>query len=165
MIVMNCFSKWVDVYALPNQEAFTVPKVLIKRWLGVSEYDCNFTMINVRTSKFLLFTGMWHTLGIRKMKTIGLHLQTDGKCSRWIRLQTSICQKGVSEHQRDWVQYIHFYILPITIHRLLDRYLLVFISGRTYDYPGPFNLDVSRMKMWQKRITHLLPEEMDVSHP
>ena len=83
LIAANYFSKWVEAYALPNQEATIVAKVLVKEfvaWIGVplmlhSDQEKNFEIV--------VFSEMCRLLGITKTRTTPLHPQSDGMVERF----------------------------------------------------------------------------------
>ena len=85
LIVADYFTKWVEAYPLPNQEAPTVAEVLVK------EYVCCFGVPLLlhsdqgRNFESAVFQGMCQLLGIRKTRTTPYHPQSDGMVERFNR--------------------------------------------------------------------------------
>ena len=50
LVTMDYFSKWPEVYPIPNQEARTVANVLVREFFCRLEYRWNYTRIKVETS-------------------------------------------------------------------------------------------------------------------
>jgi len=85
LIVADYFTKWVEAYPLPNQEAPTVAEVLVK------EYVCRFGVPLLlhsdqgRNFESAVFQGMCQLLGIQKTRTTPYHPQSDGMVERFNR--------------------------------------------------------------------------------
>jgi transposase InsO family protein len=83
LIAADNFTKWVEGYALPNQEAVTVADVLVK------EFVCRFGVPlfihsdQGRNFESAVFGEMCRLLGINKTRTTPLHPQSDGMVERF----------------------------------------------------------------------------------
>ena len=102
LIVQDYFTKWVEAYALPNQEAVTVVCEFVSRF-GVhmvlhSDQGRNF--------ESAVFREMCSLLGVEKTRTTPLHPQSDGMVERFNRTIEAQLSKFVDESQRDWDRYI-----------------------------------------------------------
>ena len=85
LIVADYFSKWVEAFPMPNQEACTVAELLIK------EVVCRFGVPLLihsdqgRNFESAVFTEMCQLLGIQKIRTTAHHPQSDGMVERFNR--------------------------------------------------------------------------------
>ena len=113
LLVADYFTKWPEAYSLPNQEAITVAKVLVK------EYICRFGVpLEIhsdqgRNFESNVFQEMCSLLGIRKTRTTPLHPQSDDMVERINRTLEAQLSKFVDEHQRDWDHYIPFLMMAL----------------------------------------------------
>ena len=102
LIAADYFTKWVEAYPLPNQEATTVAEVL------VNEFVCRFGTPQIihsdqgRNFESAVFTEMCRLLGITKTRTTPLHPESDGMVERFNRTIESQMSKFVDANQRDW---------------------------------------------------------------
>jgi transposase InsO family protein len=78
LVAMDYFTKWLEVYAIPNQEASTVADAL------VSNFYCRFGVPRELHSdqgwnfESSLIREVLKWLGVRKTRTTPLHPQSDG---------------------------------------------------------------------------------------
>ena len=112
LIVADYFSKWVEAFPMPNQEACTVAKLLVK------EVVCRFGVPLLihsdqgRNFESAVFTEMCQLLGIQKTRTTAHHPQSDGMVERFNRTIKDQLAKFVDyHHQRDWDEHIPYLML------------------------------------------------------
>jgi hypothetical protein len=84
LIIMDYFTKWPEVYAIPNQEASTVAEGL------VANFFCHFRVPReLRSDQSLNFESrliqVLQRLGMSRMHTMLLHSQSDGMVERYIK--------------------------------------------------------------------------------
>ena len=83
LIVADYFTKWVEAYPMPNQEATTVAELLVKQFI------CRFGVPPLihsdqgRNFESELFAEMCQLLGIKKTRTTPYHPQSDGMVERF----------------------------------------------------------------------------------
>jgi hypothetical protein len=102
LITMDYFTKWPEVYAIPNQEALRVAEVLVANFFcrfGIpqelhSDQGCNF--------KSQLVQKVLQCLGVSKTCTTPLHPQSDGMVQRYIKTIEKHLRKVTTSHQRYW---------------------------------------------------------------
>lgn len=111
LVAMDYFSKWVEAYALPNQEAITVADVLVKEFISRFGVPMELHSDQGRNFESSVFSRMCEVLGIHKTRTTALHPQSDGMVERMNRTMGKYLSKVVSKHQRDWDQYLHLFLM------------------------------------------------------
>ena len=95
LIAADYFTKWVEAYPLPNQEATTVAEVLVK------EFVCCFSTPHIIHSnqgwnfESAVFAEMCRLLGITKTRTTPFHPESDGMVERFNCLTCSSPIDGV----------------------------------------------------------------------
>ena len=100
-IAADYFTKWIEAYPLPNQEATTVAEVLVK------EFVCRFGTPQIIHSyqgqnfESAVFAEMCQLLGITKTRTTPLYPESDGMVERFNRTIESQISKFVDANQRD----------------------------------------------------------------
>ena len=76
------FTKWVEAYSLPNQEAVTVAGFLVKEFLYHFGTPQIIHSDQGRNFESAIFTEMCQLLGIAKTRTTPLHPESDGIVER-----------------------------------------------------------------------------------
>ena len=73
IVVMDYFSKWVEAYALPNQEAVTVAEALVKECICRFGVPRELHSDQGRNFESAVFQNICKILGINKTRTTALH--------------------------------------------------------------------------------------------
>lgn len=108
MVVCDYFTKWVEAYALPNQEAYTVADTL------VTEFICRFGVpLQIHTDQgpdfeSNLFQGVCKALDITKTRTTPYRPQSDGLVERMNRSLQQMLAIFVNDHRDDWDDHLPF---------------------------------------------------------
>jgi transposase InsO family protein len=111
LIAMDYFTKWPEVYAIPNQEASTVAEAL------VTNFFCRFGIPRElhsdqgRNFESHLLQEILQGLGVSKTRTTPLHPQSDGMVERYIKTIEEHLRKVVASHQRDWNERLPLFLL------------------------------------------------------
>ena len=106
VVAIDYFSKWPEAFAVPNQEAATVARVL------VDGFFCRFGMPEElhsdqgRNFESALFRECCQLLGIRKTRTTPLHPESDGMVERFNRTLVQEMAKRCRHGQSDWDLFI-----------------------------------------------------------
>ena len=85
LVISDYFTRWVEAYPLPNQEAPVVAKLLVNEWIcrfGVPEVIHSDQGKNFESH---LFAEVCHLLGMEKTRTTPYHPQSDGLVERFNR--------------------------------------------------------------------------------
>ena len=102
LVVADYFTKYVECYPLPNQEASTVANVLVNEFL--SRYGFPRKIHSDQGSNFnsKLFAEVCQLLDIEKTRTSGYRPQSDGLVERFNRTIETMLSMFVAQNQRDW---------------------------------------------------------------
>ena len=106
LVVADYFTRWVEAFAIPNQEATTVARKL------VDEVFCRFSPPEQlhsdqgRQFESLLLAEVCRLLGIHKTRTTAYHPQSDGLVERWNRTLLHNLSTCVKDHPESWEDYL-----------------------------------------------------------
>jgi hypothetical protein len=106
LVVADYFSKWTEMYAMPNQEAVTITKKFVE------EFICRFgipqEIITDQGTQFesQLFKEICKMLDINKKRTTGFHPKANGMVERFNRTLESMLSMFVASNQKDWDVYL-----------------------------------------------------------
>jgi transposase InsO family protein len=112
-VVMDYFTKWVEAYAVPNQEATTLADILVGEFVSRFGVPLELHSDQGRNFESKLFQEVCQRLGIHKTRTTAMHPQSDGMVERMNRTITNYLSKVVSECQRDWDRHIPLFLMAI----------------------------------------------------
>ena len=107
LVVTDCFTKYVEIYPLPNQEAVTVAQVLTKEFF--SKYGVPTYLHTDQGTQFesVVFQETCRLLGIQKTRTTPFHPQSDGQSERNIKTLTRMIAM-VTDDQCEWDEHLPF---------------------------------------------------------
>ncbi|KAL5486484.1 hypothetical protein EMCRGX_G018971 [Ephydatia muelleri] len=107
LVAADCFTKWVEVYGIPNQEALTVAVKL------VDEMFCRFSPPEQihsdqgRQFESELIKEICKLLQIKKSHTTPYRPQGNGMVERFNRTLLDMLATAVGDNPADWENYIH----------------------------------------------------------
>ena len=107
LVVTDCFTKYVEIYAMPNQEAATVAQILTKEFF--SRYGVPTYLHSDQGTQFesVLFAEMRKLLGITKTRTTPFRPQSDGQSERNIKTLSRMIAM-TTKQQTDWDDHLPF---------------------------------------------------------
>lgn len=110
-VVADYFSKFMEIFPLPNIEAETVADVIFKGW--IKRHGCPGEIHTDQGSQFesRLFREMCKVLQINKARTTAFHLQSDEIVERLNRTIKDMLSKYLTVHQTDWDRYVDGLVL------------------------------------------------------
>ena len=111
LVATDYFSKWPEVFAIPNQEATTIVEVLFNNVFSRFGVPLELHSDQGRNFESKLFQKLCDLLGINKTRTTPLHPQSDGMVERFNRTLEEHLSKVVDVHQKDWDQHIPSFLL------------------------------------------------------
>ncbi|GFX32226.1 retrovirus-related Pol polyprotein from transposon 412 [Trichonephila clavipes] len=111
LVVIDYFTKWPEVYPIPDQEAPTVAEAVVQHW--ISRYGVPLQIHSDQGRNFVsaVLKGVCELLGIDKTKTTPLHPQSDGMVERFNRTILNNLSLMVSKNQQDWDQKVPLFLL------------------------------------------------------
>ncbi|XP_037813635.1 uncharacterized protein LOC119604837 [Lucilia sericata] len=144
LVVMDYFSKWPEVYAIPNQEAKTVVGVFVNNWICRYGVPLELHSDQGRNFEYAVFKEMCDLYGIRKTRTTPLHPQSDGMVERFNRTLEEYLRKVVSAHQKDWDEHIPKFLLAYrtAVHDSTSRTPAKIIFGTELKLPGDLEFGI-----------------------
>ncbi|PIK46153.1 Retrovirus-related Pol polyprotein from transposon [Apostichopus japonicus] len=102
LVIADYFSKWVEVAAIPNQEAVTIAKILIERFICRFGIPDEIHSDQGRQFESKVFQKTCELLRIRKTRTTPYHPQSDGMVERFNRTLETMLSMVVAPNQKDW---------------------------------------------------------------
>ncbi|XP_003369190.1 putative integrase core domain protein [Trichinella spiralis] len=101
MVVTDYFTRWVEPYALPNQQAETVARKLVQQF--VCRFGTPMKLLSDQGTQFQgrLVTELCKLLGIEKIRTTAYHPQCNGMVERFNRTLAMMLTTAMEEAQDD----------------------------------------------------------------
>jgi hypothetical protein len=111
LLVCDYFTKWVEAFPMPNQEAKTVADLFVKEF--VCRYGVPRKLFSDQGSNFQsnLFREVCKLLDIEKSRTTPYHPQSDGLVERMNRTIEAMISMYISPGQRDWDEYLPYIMM------------------------------------------------------
>ncbi|XP_053378575.1 uncharacterized protein LOC128548173 [Mercenaria mercenaria] len=109
LTIVDYFTKWIVALPIRNQEATTVAKNFVEKFVTVFGVPKQIHSDQGTNFESNVFREMCEILGSEKTRTTALRPQSDGLVERGHRKIKSMLSKFVSENQKDWDTF-----LPIT---------------------------------------------------
>ena len=111
--ILTCqdyFSKWVECFAIPNQEAELVASILVEQVF--CRYGFPAKLLSDKGSNFesRLFQEMCRVMGVTKLRTSSYRPSCNGLIERFHRCLHAMLTKVMSENQKDWDEHLNFVI-------------------------------------------------------
>ncbi|KAJ8937832.1 hypothetical protein NQ318_016712 [Aromia moschata] len=118
-------------------KASTVADALIKDWICRFGVPLELHTDQGRNFESTLFQNVCRTLNIRKTRTTALHPQSDGMVERINMTINRYLSKVVSDHQRDWDQFLHMFLLAYrsSVHETTEQIPASIVMGRELRLP------------------------------
>lgn len=106
LVVADYFSKYTEIYPLPNMEAETIADAVFRGW--IKRYGCPYEIHTDQGSQFesQLFSQLCEILCISKTRTTAFHPRSDGMVERLNRTIKEMISKYVNLPQTNWDKYI-----------------------------------------------------------
>ncbi len=83
LVIGDYFSKWTEAFAILNQEATTVARVLVEEFVACFGFPRQIRSNEVKNFELKVFQEMCGALGMDKTRTTPLHPQSDGMIERF----------------------------------------------------------------------------------
>ena len=102
IVIMDYFTKWVEVIPTPNATAKTVAEVLLTEIIGRFGSPETIHTDQGKAFESRLVKELMHRLGIKKTRTTPYHPQSDGMVERFNRTLEALLTITVKDNQEDW---------------------------------------------------------------
>lgn len=107
LIVTDWFTKYVEIYPMPNQEAATVAKTITREFFSRYGVPNSLHSDQGRNFEGHVFAEMCSLLGIQKTRTTPFRPQSDGQSERNIKTLIKMVAM-TAEHQTEWDEHLPF---------------------------------------------------------
>ena len=106
MVVTDHFTKWVEIFALPNQQAETCASVLLNE--VISRYGCPYDIHSDQGRNYTsaIFSELCQYLEIRKTRTSPYHPSGNGQCERFNLTLIRMIKAYLKGEQKDWDKHL-----------------------------------------------------------
>jgi len=111
LVVVDCFTKWVEAFPLRNPRAKTIAKIFVNQVISRHGVPLELHTDQGRNFESKLFRELMCLLGIKKTRTTPLHPQSDGQVERQHRTILNYLSKFILENQKDWDEWIPMCLL------------------------------------------------------
>ncbi len=106
LVVTDYFSKWTEVFAIPDQSAATCADKILNEF--ICRFGCPYDLHTDQGTNYTskLFTELCKLLEIRKTRSSPYHPSGNGQVERYNRTLISMIKAYLSEEGRDWDQHL-----------------------------------------------------------
>ncbi|KMQ86489.1 krab-a domain-containing protein [Lasius niger] len=111
IVIIDCFTKWVEAFPLKNIRAKTVAEIFINEFVSRHGVPLEVHTDQGKNFESKLFAELMELLGIRKTRTTPLHPQSDGQVERQHQTIINYLAKYISQNQKDWDRWIPMFLL------------------------------------------------------
>lgn len=167
LVVGDYFTKWVEAYAMPNQEASTCAEKLVAEFVSRFGVPRQLHSDQGRNFESNLFAEMCRTLGIEKTRTTPFHPKSDGMVERFNKTLTDMLAKMINpaERQKDWDEYIPFALMAYrsSVHESTGETPNMMMLGREVVLPvdlttEPQSADLEEASSYAGQLRGILRE-------
>ena len=101
LVVSDLFSKWVEIFAIPEQTAEVCAEVLVNE--VITRFGCPYNILSDQGRNFesKLFSDLCRLLEVRKLRTSPGHPQCNGQTERFNRTLLAMIKSYLKE-QGEW---------------------------------------------------------------
>uniref|UniRef100_H3AIA3 Gypsy retrotransposon integrase-like protein 1 n=1 Tax=Latimeria chalumnae TaxID=7897 RepID=H3AIA3_LATCH len=111
LVVQDYFTKYVNLFALPDQRAMTVAKCLFENYIREHGVPESLHTDQGRQFESDVVKHLCQLLGIRKTRTSPYHPQSDGMVEQFNRTLIDQLSKTPLEHSGEWDDYLNQVVL------------------------------------------------------
>lgn len=101
LVVVDCFTKWVEAFPLKSIRAKAIAEVFVREVVARHGVPLEVHTDQGRNFESKLFAELMNLLGIKKTRTTALHPQSDGQVERQHQTIINYLAKYISENQKD----------------------------------------------------------------
>jgi len=110
LVVGDYWTKWMETYAIPDQQAETVAAKLVEEFICRFGVPLELHSDQGRNFESVVFAEMCRILGIEKTRTTAYNPKSDGMVERYNRTIVNAVALMIEPHrnQRDWDRYLPY---------------------------------------------------------
>ena len=146
LICCDHFTRWIEVFPLPDMKASTVASVLVSEVF--SRFSCPKFLHSDRAANFRseLISELCRLMGIEKTFTTSFHPQGNGRCERVNRTVLAMLSKYLDENHTEWDRHLPLLTLAYRaqVHRSLGYSPFFLMFGREPRLPVDAEIDAPR---------------------
>ncbi|CAC5369855.1 unnamed protein product [Mytilus coruscus] len=102
LVLCDCFSKWTEAYAIPDQESLTIARTIVNEFICRFGSPLQLHSDQGRSFEAKLFQDLCDLLKIDKTKSTSQHPQSNGSVERFNRTLLSMLTFYCQNDQRNW---------------------------------------------------------------
>jgi len=102
LVAVDCFTKWVEAYPLPNEEAATCMRVLFNQFFSRFGLPAQLHSDQGQNFESKLVQELTKLAGIRRTHTTPFHPQCDGQTERMIKTILQMLCATAHDNQSQW---------------------------------------------------------------
>ena len=106
LVIGDYFSKWIEAYPMPNQEAKTVADKVTREFIVRYGAPLEIHSDQGRNFESAIMKDVCAILGIHKTRTTAFHPQSDGFIERFNRTLQQMLSLYINDKQTDWDQIV-----------------------------------------------------------
>ena len=137
LVLCDCFTKWTEAYAIPDQESLTIAKII------VDEFICRFgTPLQIhsdqgRSFEAKLFQDLCNLLQIDKTRTTSQRPQANGNVERFNRTLTCMLTSYCENDQKHWDEFLPQVLMAYrsSVHASTGKTPNMMMLGRNITLP------------------------------
>jgi len=111
LVIVDCFTKWVEAFPVKNTRAKTIAEVFVREIISRHGVPSEIHTDQGRNFESKLFLELAELLGMKKTRTTALHPQSDGQVERQHQTIINYLAKFIAENQKNWDQWIFMFLL------------------------------------------------------
>ena len=146
LVCCDHFTRWVEVFPLPDMKATTVAEVLTRELF--SRFGCPKSLHSDRAANFKseLISELCRLMGVKKTFTTSFYPQGNGKCERVNRTILNMLSRYLSDNHAEWDLHLPLLMLGYRsqVHKSLGYSPFFLTFGREARLPVESEFDVPR---------------------
>lgn len=111
LVIVDCFTKWVEAFPLKNIRTKSVAEIFVSQFISRHGVPSEIHTDQGKNFESKLFSELTELLGIKKTRITPFHPQSDGQVERQHQTISNYLSKFISENQRDWDRWIPMFLL------------------------------------------------------
>ena len=132
VVFIDYLTKWVEVFAVPNQTAETIARLLVEG--VICRHGAPAELLSDQGANFMseLVAEVCALFAVKKVNTSGYHTQTNGLCERFNNTLIQMLAKTGERFGQDWDKHLSYvlYAYRITVQESTKESPFFLVYGR-----------------------------------